>query len=123
MAEEYNVPEGELFVGEDKTFELELWVKKTGLPIDMSTWDVHFIVRLKDASSDPAIFDKHATFTGAYSGTSRALNTQRASVTLTDTELNTVTGKTYRYSWKRMDDGNETILSRGDLPIDVATAR
>jgi hypothetical protein len=113
---------GELFVGEDKTFRLELLDTALTTPVDMAGWVVKFFVRLKDGTADPAIFDKTATIIGVYNSV-RATNTQRAEVTLTDTELNTVTAKTHRYSWKRMDDGNETVLAYGDFVVQLATAR
>jgi len=129
MAEETTIGgEGALFVGEDKVFRLELLEPAAAsvpaasrVPVDMSTWIVLFDVRKKDDSPDPAIFSKAATITGAYN-VLRATNTQRAVVTLSDTEMNTVSAKTYRHSWKRMDDGSETVLAWGDYIVQKATA-
>lgn len=134
MATTWNIGgNGTLFVGEDKTFRLELLVAEfdsagvpiepsaSSVPIDMTGWSILFDVRLKDNSADPAIFSKTATLQGVYNA-NRALNTQRAIVTLTDTELNTVVAKTYRHSWKRMDDGSETVLARGPFAPEKATA-
>jgi uncharacterized alpha/beta hydrolase family protein len=112
--------DGSLFVGEDKTFRLEL-LDVAGTPVDMSGWTILFDVRKKDTSPDPAIFSKTASVTGAYNSV-RASNTQRAVVALTDTEMNTVVAKTYRYSWKRTTDGSETVLLRGDFKPEKATA-
>lgn len=111
---------GTLFVGEDKTFKLEL-LDTVSIPVDMTGWDILFDVRKKDNSADPAIFSKTASLTGSYNVV-RASNTQRAVVVLTDTELNTVQAKTYRHSWKRMDDGSETVLAWGDFAPQKATA-
>ena len=111
---------GSLFVGEDKTFELEL-VDTAGDPVEMTGWAVKLVVRKGDATADPAIFDKTASITGVYDPV-RATNTQRAVVTLTDTEMNTVKAKTYRHSWKRMDDGSETVLAYGNFVVQKATA-
>ncbi len=124
---------GLLFVGEDKIFRIEILgieldengipiePSSTSVPVDISGWDIRFDVRKTDKTPDPAIFSKTAAVTGVY-GVTRALNTQRAVVSLTDTELNTVTARTYRHSWKRMDDGVETVLSRGDFIVEKATA-
>lgn len=124
---------GTLFVGEDKTFRIEVLTiefdengvpiapSSSSVPVDISGWDIRFDVRKTDKAPDPAIFSKTAAITGVYNA-SRALNTQRAVVSLTDTELNTVTARTYRHSWKRMDDGVETVLSRGDFVVEKATA-
>jgi hypothetical protein len=111
---------GALFVGEDKELRLEV-LDADSIPVNISTWSIHFFVRVKDTSGDPAIFDKTATVIGVYSAV-RATNTQRASVTLSDTELNTVKAKTYRHSWKRMDDGSETVLAYGPFVPEKATA-
>lgn len=131
--------QGTLFVGEDKIFKLELTVAEfdadgnvvapssTSVPKDMTGWAIVFDVRKTDNSADPAIFSKTATLEGVFSAVSRAANTQRAVVTLTDTEMNTVkagnlTTGNYRYSWKRMDDGSETVLARGPFTPEKATA-
>ena len=116
---------GTLFVGEDKIFELELVndpdLGDAATPIDMTGWALLFDVRLKDTSVDPAILSKTPAVIGVYNAT-RALNTQRARTSVTDTEMNLFKQKTYRHSWKRMDDGVETVLSRGDFTPEKATA-
>lgn len=111
---------GELFVGEDKIFRAEI-LDVSQLPVNISTWAIKMIVRKKDGTADPAIFDKSASIVGVFNAT-RALNTQRAEVQLTDTELNTVKARGYRWSWKRMDDGSETVLLWGDFAPQKATA-
>jgi len=110
---------GTLFVGEDKTFRLEL-IDSSEIPVNMAGWSILFDVRKTDKSLI-AILSKTATVTGVYNIV-RATNTQRAIVTLTDTELNTVKARLYRHSWKRMDDGSETVLSRGNFAPEKATA-
>jgi hypothetical protein len=110
---------GVLFVGEDKKVRLEL-LDLSGNPVDMTGWDVLFDVRKSDTATD-AIFSKTALFEGAFAPV-RVDNTQRAWIQLTDDELNTVKAKTYRHSWKRMDDGSETVLSRGPFAPEKATA-
>ncbi len=112
--------DGTLFVGEDKTFTLET-LNSSGVPVDMLGWTVLFDVRKSDKAPDPAIFSKTATIVGVFNVV-RATNTQRAQTTLSDTEMNTVSGRTYRYSWKRMDDGVETVLARGNFVVEKATA-
>lgn len=118
---------GTLFVGEDKTLRLEL-LDENDLPVNMAGWTMLFDVREKDNSS-AALLSKVPSVTGAYNA-ARAANTQRAEVTLTDDDLAatifkgsnlTAGAKTYRHSWKRMDAGNETVLSRGDFSPEKAT--
>lgn len=124
---------GTLFVGEDKTFRLELLnaeydasgtpipPHEGSIPTDMTGWVLLFDVRKADNSPEPAIFSKTVTITGVWNAL-RSANTQRGVVFLTDTELNTVKAKTYRHSWKRMDDGSETVVARGPFAPEKATA-
>lgn len=111
--------DGTLFVGEDKILELEV-LDPQGLPIDIGGMVILFDVRKADAAST-AILSRTAVIIGAYSPV-RASNTQRAQVVLTDTELNTVKAIKYRHSWKRMDDGSETVIAWGDFTPQKATA-
>lgn len=117
--------DGKLFVGEDKVFELELLDKKpddtSAAPVNMAGWTVLFDVRVKDSSSDPSLLSMNATVTGTFNAI-RSMNAQRAVITLTDTQMNLFKARTYRYSFKRMDDGSETVLSRGDFAPEKATA-
>lgn len=110
---------GTLFVGEDKTFKLKL-LDVSGVPVNMNGWSVLFDVRKVDTSTT-AIFSKTATIIGVYNADD-TINTQRAQVILTDDEMNTVKASGYRHSWKRMDDGSETVLAWGPFTPQKATA-
>lgn len=112
---------GTMFMGEDKQLRLELLDDINGNPVDMAGWVLLFDVRMSDQAPDPALISKVPTITGVYNSV-RALNTQRAIVVLTDTEMNTLQARIYRHSWKRMDDGSETVLSRGPFHPEKATA-
>jgi hypothetical protein len=109
---------GALFVGEDKTFVLSV-VDADDVPVNIATWDVKFYVA--KTVTGALIFTKDAVVTGSYN-VDPTINTQRASVSLTDTELNTVKRGTYQYSFKRMNDGFETVLAYGDFEVEKATA-
>lgn len=111
---------GTLFVGEDKVLRLEL-LDAAGVPVNMFGMTLLFDVRAKDTSPDPAILSKTPSLTGTYNAT-RSVNTQRAEATVTDDDMNLFRAKTYRYSWKRMDAGAETVLARGDFAPEKATA-
>jgi hypothetical protein len=112
--------DGLLFVGEDKIFKLEL-LDASDVPVDMTGWTLLFDVRVKDKTPDPALISKTPMITGVYNAV-RATNTQRAVVTVTDTDMNLLKARTYRHSWKRMDDGSETVLAWGDFVVQKATA-
>lgn len=129
---------GSLFVGEDKIFYFEVLdvsglpadqldangvplSATAGVPIDMATWVLLFDVRKQDNSPDPSILPIVPSIVGVWNA-SRAVNTQRAKVIVTDTQMNLFQAKNYRHSLKRMDDGSETVLTRGDFAPEKATA-
>lgn len=111
---------GALFVGEDKTIVLSV-VDDDGVPVNIGSWLILFDVRVSDKAPDPAIFSITCAITGTYN-VAPLVNTQRASATLTDDQMNTVRKKTYRHSWKRMTANFETVLSYGDFEVEKATA-
>lgn len=107
-----------LFLGEDKV--LRLHVKDSaGVPVDISGWAVLFNVREYDKASMDVLV-KSASISGVYS-VDPDVNAQRAIVTLTDTETAALSARRYRHSWKRTDDGSETILAFGPFVPQRAT--
>jgi hypothetical protein len=124
MAEEVNIGgDGTLFKGEDKELELELFLKSDPtVAVDWSTWETIVDIRKKDTSGDPAILSKVVDPPTGLFDPIRANNDQRGHVIFTDTELNFYRTEGYRWSWKRMDDGSETILAWGAFSPQKATA-
>jgi len=127
--------DGSLFKSEDKTFSVgpfyaapytEGAVYPINSCVDAALWTVVFVVSILDSSEDP-LFEEPATISGVFH-LDPAQNTQKASLTLTDVELDDLTrtyptiAKPYRYSWKRMDAGRGTILAWGDFLPQLATA-
>jgi hypothetical protein len=123
MAEDVTIGGGgSLFVGEDKVIRLELFLKSDStVSVDWLTWSTIFDVRRKDTSLDPALISLTPAVSGTFNAV-RALNAQRGLVFLTDDLMNLFKAKTYRWSWKRMDAGGETVLARGDFAPEKATA-
>ena len=113
--------EGALFVGEDKVLICGPVTDKDGTLVNIAGWSILFVVRKKDATADPALLSLSATVTGFFS-LDPLLNTQVASVTVDDVDMDQFKAGTYRFSWKRMDAGFETILSYGDFVVEKATA-
>lgn len=124
MAEEVTIGGGgSLFVGEDKIVRLELFLKSDAtVAVDMTGWAMVFDVRKKDNSSDPAIVSVTSLPLAGTFNASRATNTQRALLTMTDDLMNLFKAATDRYSWKRTDAGSETVLAYGDFAPEKATA-
>lgn len=121
MAIETNIGgNGTLFIGEDKTLRLEV-LTADGSTIDISGWSMIFDVRKKDTSPNPALLAKTPNVTGVFNA-DRLANTQRAEVVLSDDDTNLFRPQSYRYSLKRLDPGNETILAWGNFTLQKATA-
>ena len=113
---------GTMFVGEDKLLRFELPSASDPLAaVDMTGWAMVFDVRAKDTSPDPTIVSAVPSLIGSFNSV-RASNMQRATVTLTDDQLNLFKAKNYRWSWKRTDAGNETVLGWGTFAPQKATA-
>ncbi len=112
---------GTLFVGEDKLFRLKNVVDETGTLVDMTGWTVLFDVRQKVTSPDPALISINATLIGVFNS-NPALNTQMWAAQASDDLLNLFKAKQYQYSWKRMDEGIETVLAYGPFGPEKATA-
>jgi hypothetical protein len=106
---------GGLFVGEDKLCRLEL-LDADDVPVDMVGWTIALVVHSKKGDT---LVNELASVEGTYNAT-RSVNTQRAVVTLTDTEMAIPPG-VHQHSWKRTDDGSETILAYGDFIVERTT--
>lgn len=121
MASEITIGgEGTLFIGEDKTLSLPVVQADGVTPQDITGWTIRFVVRREDKSA-ASLIDVAAVIVGAFAPVN---NPQRAVVTLTDDQLSvTIFTKaaTYRHSWKRVEDGVETILAYGDFILERAT--
>lgn len=100
--------DGALFVGEDKTLRMQV-LDEDGDPVTISGWAISMVIRRTDDPSDTAVLTKTATISG-----------NLAVVTLTDTEM-AITAGYYRHSWKRTDDGSETVLAYGPFIVEAAT--
>lgn len=115
---------GALFVGEDKELRLGPLYDANAptVGVNMTGWTMVFDVRAKDNSADPAIVSiSPLPLIGVFNAL-QASNTQQAVVTLTDDQLNLFKAKNYRWSWKRTDAGNETVLAWGTFAPQKATA-
>lgn len=112
--------DGSLFVGEDKVFKLEV-IDINSAPVNITGWVLRFDVRKLDASPAPPILSFTPTISGTFNA-SRVINTQRAIVTVTSTDMDKFKAGTFRHSWKRMDSGSETVLAWGNFIPQKATA-
>ena len=110
---------GALFIGEDKQIALEL-IDTNANPVNMLGWTIQFVVRTSDTAPDPPVLTLPATISGAFNAV-RSLNLQRAVVQLTEVEMELLSARTYRQSFKRTDSGSQTIFEYGPLIVEAAT--
>ena len=102
------------FIGEDRIFEFGPVLDGSGVPVDIASWTLSWMFkrRLNDPDVN-ALLTKVPSITGSYSATI-ALNTQRARVSIADTDTDPFVARTdYRHELKRMDANVETVLSYG----------
>lgn len=105
--------DGSILVGEDKILELSV-TDDDGAAVDMTGWTVQFVMQRRLGES-PSTLSLAATIVGTYNADPN-LNTQRARVTLTDTDhTDALSAVAYSYSWKRVDPGLETVLRFGTM--------
>lgn len=116
--------DGKLFVGEDKFFELVVLdgaADTVGVKaVDMTGKRVILDIRSIDTSAT-VLFTQDAEIEGIFNQ-DPTVNTQLCVVFMTDDASNLFKGKTYRYTWKLMENDDETVLAWGDCVFQKATA-
>jgi hypothetical protein len=112
--------DGALFIGEDKVINFTV-LNRLLVPVDITGMAFQFVVRA-DVLASQKLIDLPATVVGTYDA-APLVNTQRARVTLSDTDLSAdvFSAQTYEYSLKRTDDGSETVVNFGPFELQRAT--
>lgn len=129
MAERVQIGgEHDLYVGEDKDIELEILDGSpddlASIPIDVTGRTIWFDVRKPLTSATP-IISRQMSIQGVFDA-DRSLNTQRAVISLTDTETEVLKAYAdveagYFYSVKDLEPGAETIIAEGPFVLERAT--
>jgi hypothetical protein len=104
----------EWFIGTDHQFEFGPMLDGDGIPINIATWTMSWMLKrgLDDVDA-LALLTKTPSITGTYSATVSA-NTQRAVVTIADTDTDGFVARAYyHHELKRMDAGSESVLAYG----------
>ena len=120
----------EFFVGEDKTIKFEIFSTDGSAMENVSGWTmtwilkkVHVSRRHHYASGTASVTlttgGGEITITGTFNS-SRSSNTQRVVVAVADTATASLEPGTYTHALKRMDAGEETVLSFGTVELLVA---
>ena len=123
MSYESNIEKTDhFFAGEDKTLSYEIFAAgSTTLMENVSGWSLQWTMN-QNAANVTKTTSTGITITGVYNST-RAVNTQRVIVTLTDSDTELLTGGRYQISLKRIDAGLEAVLSHGTVDLQVASIR
>jgi len=112
------------FVGEDKVFAFTIYQKTpagvlTTTPQDISGWTLRWDMRRSDNEADPAVLTKA---TGSGIAITSGPNGQ-GTITIDDTDTDTLAPRLYRHALKRADPGSETVLLYGNAVLGKRTAR
>jgi uncharacterized protein (DUF1684 family) len=127
MAIEFNITASDKwFLGEDKILSIEVFETDGITPLDIFEWvGLEFVLRKIDRAPDEIIRKTRANGGIVVSGEFVAdeTNTQRAVMTFGSDETTDLrAGFPYRYSIKRTDVGNESVLTYGSITFLQATA-
>lgn len=116
MARQQNLGDTEdWFTDEDKVLSFEIYDSTEALIEDVDGWTIEWKLRhVRD--DDRVLLTKSGSVTGSYSA-DPVINTQRTNITIADTDTATFQPGKYRYTLRRTDTGNETMLAYGDVTL------
>jgi hypothetical protein len=103
-----------IIIGNDQTAELIPVVDANGDCVDMSSWTIVFVVRATPTGS--TLLSITASVSGTYNA-DPAVNTQKATAIIADTDTDGLTAGLRFYAWKRTDSGSETDLDYGLIRV------
>lgn len=118
----------ELWVGTDFQWEFSVLNEAETAAINIAGWALSFMVKKRLSYADSAAIITKTTAAGGISitGTYNAdpdVNTQVATVTVTDDDSDGESAGVYYYELKRTDAGFETILAYGELELKQSVHR
>lgn len=98
-----------LFNGEDRVLLFKLFQADGVTPLDISSWTIAF--NLGGTSNTPLI-TKACTVTSGPAG-------ELSTAAITPSELNALTAGMYRFSLRRTNASNNTVLARGVVQVEL----
>jgi hypothetical protein len=109
----------ELFLGEDRSFPIHIKNADETVSIDIAGWGLSWIIKRRASDSNGNAILRKTTGAGiAITGTFDAnpvTNTQRATVSVADTDTEAKDPGLYLWELKRTDANQETILAYGRI--------
>ena len=117
----------ELWLGTDFQYVFHVKNNAEDTAIEITGWALSWMVKRYRSDADASAILTKTTASGiAIAGTfhqTPALNTQRATVTLADTDSSSLNPGLYHYELKRTDDGYETVLAYGQMVFNQGVHR
>lgn len=115
------------YVGEDKQLSFTIYTSAAKTTCqDIAGWALSWKLRKRKHDPDPALIAKATnagiSITGVFNA-DPAVNTQRALVTVSDSDTDVLTPGGYWHELKRTTDGQETVLSQGPAVLKQAVHR
>ena len=110
------------FIGTDFQRTIAVLNEAEDAAIDISGWSLSWMLKRKLSNADSAALVTKSTtaggvgVTGVYNA-APGTNTQRATVTVADTDTDTLTAGTCYWELKRMDAGLECVLAYGEFEL------
>lgn len=114
----FNIDEDDdFFIGEDKSLDFTVYQSDKRTIQNIANWALSWKLKASLSDADGAALLTKSTTSGvAISGIYNAeprVNTQKATVTIADTDTDSLNPGRYYHELKRTDPGNETVLSHG----------
>jgi hypothetical protein len=106
--------DAEWFIGADHQMVFGPVLDGDNVPVDITGWSLSWMLKRRLNDLDAlALLTKTPAITGSYNVVA-ASNTQRAVVTIADTDTDAFVARVdYRHELKRMDAGSEQVLAYG----------
>lgn len=98
-----------LFNGEDRVLKFKLLQADGVTPLDLTSWTIVFNL---GGSSNTPLITKACTVTAPLLG-------ELETAAITPAELNALTAGMYRFSLRRTNAGNNTVLARGAAQVEL----
>lgn len=120
MAKQTTLPP--YYLGTDFAYVFEILNETETAALDIAGWALSFMVKTRRTDSDGAAILTATTALGSIviAGVFDAVvatNTQRATVTIADTDFETAPAGSKYWELKRTDAGLETVLADGTVPF------
>ena len=110
-----------LWIGTDHDFAFHIKDAAEAASVDITGYALSFMIKTSISDADAAALLTKTTVAGiVIAGTFNsdpAVNAQRATVSIADTDTDALSNGNRRYELKRTDAGSETILAYGALTL------